>query len=257
MVKTRGPWVVLAALAALGAGCVPVAPVLELIGRGESKVEASVKPAHKSERAARGVRRHRALPAALAARKVAFDSAGPMGLPHLTARLAGVLGADVVLEERVPRAGEHMLWLASPDPVSVAVTGTVRELLDEVSARTGYGWEWENAVGPGPGRLVLYRYHDRAWAGSHAAARGKEQEWRIDPARHRTVRGVLEDWTARAGWTLVWEAEDVDYSVRAPATFRGTFEAAVDGLLRDTKSQRALIPTLWRANRYLTVREAG
>ena len=59
------------------------------------------------------------------------------------------------------------------------------------------------------------------------------------------------------GWTLVWEAEEVDYALQAPAAYLGTFDEAVDALLRETKGRRMLIPTLWRANRYLTVREAG
>ena len=96
-----------------------------------------------------------------------------------------------------------------------------------------------------------------ARAGPRAAGWGAKEEWRIVPVRHGTLRGVLEEWTARAGGTLVWEAEEVDYALQAPAVYLGTFDAAVDALLRETKGRRMLVPTLWRANRYLTVREAG
>ena len=117
--------------------------------------------------------------------------------------------------------------------------------------------EWEEGPEPGPGRLILYRDHRQPRTGPRAAGWGAKEEWRIDPVRHGTLRGVLEEWTARAGGTLVWEAEEVDYAVQAPAVYLGTFDAAVDALLRETKGRRMLVPTLWRANRYLKVREAG
>ena len=81
--------------------------------------------------------------------------------------------------------------------------------------------------------------------------------WRIDPIEHMTIRGVVEAWARGAGWTVVWEAEDLDYSVSAKAVFHGTFEEAVDSLFRETRGYRALIPTAWRANRYLTVKAGG
>ena len=40
--------------------------------------------------------------------------------------------------------------------------------------------------------------------------------WTVDPDEHRTLRGVLESWAARAGWTLVWKARE-DYGLGAAA----------------------------------------
>ena len=104
-----------------------------------------------------------------------------------------------------------------------------------MSARSGYAWEWEQDTGSGAGRLILYRGHHRPDSEEQAFGWGSREEWRIDPVRHGTLRGVLEAWSARAGWTLVWEAEEVDYALHAPAVFLGTFDAAVDALLRENK----------------------
>ena len=202
-------------------------------------------------------RRHRTLPEALAERALGFGSAGAVELPHLAGRLAEALDADVTIEERMSGESASLVPPGSPAPIRVAKRTTVRELLEQIARSTGYEWEWEEGAGSGAGRLILYRAPLKPRSESPAAGWGTREEWRIDPVRHGTLRGVLEEWTARAGWTLVWEADEVDYAVQAPAVFLGTFDAAVDALLRETKGRRMLIPTLWRANRYLTVREAG
>ena len=188
---------------------------------------------------------------------IRFDDAGARALSHLAARLAEVLDAEVIVEERGSGESASTESPDSPRAVRVAKENTVPELLEHITRDSGYEWEWEWEAGPGAraGRLILYR--DPSRSRRPAAGWGTKEEWRIDPVRHGTLRGVLEEWTARAGWTLVWEAEEVDYAVQAPAVFLGTFDAAVDALLRETRGRRMLVPTLWRANRYLTVREAG
>ena len=241
----------------LMAGCVPFTPAPYHIEARALRQEASAGPSETAEVVPRVTRRHRTLPETLKGRALRFDSAGALNLPRLAGRLADALNVEVAVEERVSRQDGRTARLEAPAPISVAVTGPVRELLDEVASRSGYEWEWEEGVGPGSGRLIFYRDHDRIQAGHPAPGWGSKEEWRIDPVRHATLRGVLEEWTAHAGWTLVWEAEEVDYALNAPAIYLGTFEAAVDALLRETKVQRMLVPTLWRANRYLTVREAG
>ena len=252
--KASRLWVIAAALMA---GCVPFTPAPYHMEASAAREKVSAGPPETREVVARVTRRHRMLPEMLEGRELRFDSTGALDLPRLAGRLADALSVEVAVEERVSREDGRTARLGAPAPISVAVTGSVRELLDEVARRSGYEWEWEDGAGPGSGRLIFYRDHDRPRAGRHTPGLGSKEEWRIDPARHGTLRGVLEEWTARAGWTLVWEAEEVDYALHAPAIYLGTFEAAVDALLRETKVQRMLVPTLWRANRYLTVREAG
>ena len=243
---------------ALMAGCMPIAPAPHHIEARAAREETSAgPPLVMGEVSARVTHRRHALPESLRSREVEFDNAGETVLSRIATRLAEALGAEVVIEERGTRESESAARLDPPRPVPVAKKSTVRELLDGIARHSGYEWEWEQGTGPGPGRLILYRDHRSPGTERRAAGWGDKEEWRIDPVRHGTLRGVLEEWTARAGWTLVWEAEEIDYAVQAPAVFLGTFDAAVDALLRETKGRRMLVPTLWRANRYLTVREAG
>ena len=197
----------------------------------------------------------RALPERLKDREVELVTGVPLRVERIAGRLADLLEVGVVVEDRPPRDGEAVV-LAEAAPLRIALKGSVRELLDHVAARTGY--EWAYAEGGAAGRIVFFRYRDRAWAERLAPAQSGEGEvWKVDPRRHETVRGVLEDWALGAGWTVVWEAEGLDYAVTARATFHGSFEEAVDGLLQDTRGYRALVPTAYRANRYLTVRAGG
>ena len=79
--------------------------------------------------------------------------------------------------------------------------------------------------------------------------------WEVDPADHRTLRGVLEAWADRAEWKVAWRAGR-DFSVGAGAIFEGGFLAAVDGLLSDPRISRVLTARA-HANRYLVIEEAG
>ena len=200
------------------------------------------------------------MPARLEGLDVEFATDVPIRVERLAGRLADVLAVNVAIEDRPARDG-RTVELADPGPLRIEVAGKAWVLLDEMAARSGY--EWEYAEGAQGARFEFYRYRDAAWRerlAPVAAAVPVEPEqtvWRIDPARHATIREVVEAWAVGAGWTVVWEAEELDYAVTAKAEFHGTFEEAVDGLFRDTRGYRALIPTAWRANRYLTVRAGG
>ena len=203
----------------------------------------------------RVVRERRELPDALEGQNVEYATRTAIRIERIAGQLADLLDVDIVVEDRPARDGESVT-LREPGPLTVASSGSVRELLNDVAAASGYEWEYDDLVlRP---RIVFYRYRDAAWRSAHAppgAADG--QLWRMDPVRHATVREVLEEWGRGAGWTVVWEAAGLDYAVTAAATFHGTFEEAVDALLRDTRGHRTLIPTAWRANRYLTVKAGG
>ena len=252
--KANGIWVITAALVA---GCAPLASSHDTIAPRAFEERGSVARAVSGEVGTRVTHRRRALPEALEIREVNFGETRAMELTRIAALLSEALSAEVVIEDRGKRPEESIAEREPATPIPVTGKPTVGELLDEIVLRSEYDWEWENGSGSETGRLIIYRDLLRSHAEVSAADWGTKEEWRIDPVRHGTLRGVLKEWTARAGWTLVWEAEEVDYAVRAPAVYLGTFDAAVDALLRETKGRRTLVPTLWRANRYLTVREAG
>ena len=242
----------------LAAGCTPLAlSPDQSASRVVEERGAARSPLAREEISTRVTYRRRALPASLQSKTVRFDSPTATALPQIARRLSEALGAEVLMEERGIGTGEHIAQPESPASIPISGKGTVAEVLESIALHSDYEWEWEEGAGPGTGRLILYRDSLQPRNESPATGWGTREEWRIDPVRHGTLRGVLEEWTARAGWTLVWEAEEVDYAVRAPAVYLGTFDSAVDALLRETKGRRMLVPTLWRANRYLTVREAG
>ncbi len=253
--KTKLLWMIPAALMA---GCVPLSPAPHHSDARAHRDQIVVEAPHVEEAvSARVTRRRQALPESLRIREVAFDGTQTMALSRIAARLSAALRCEVVIEERGPIEGGTHQGIEAPSPIPVSGALRVDEVLDQIALHSAYEWEWEEGAGSDPGRLILYREPPKSTPETTANGWGTREEWRIDPVRHATLRGVLEEWTARAGWTLVWEAEEVDYAVQAPAVFLGTFDAAVDALLRETRSRRTLVPTLWRANRYLTVREAG
>ena len=139
-------------------------------------------------------------------------------LPGLLDRLAALSGYDWSWEALVPgtlgpetRVPE-MLGPETPVPGTPAPETIGRE-----------------AIGPEHGAVVFHRYWDVEQRGpapaDTAAAEGIEEDggpWTVDPAAHGTLRGVLRAWGARAGWTVVWQAER-DWRVGAAAAFRGGF----------------------------------
>ena len=86
------------------------------------------------------------------------------------------------------------------------------------------------------------------WRGERRA------EWIVDASW--TLREVLERWAGRAGWTLVWKAEN-EYTLGAGARFDGEFLEVVDRLMAGSVVSRALVTTAYRSNRYLVVEDAG
>jgi len=118
------------------------------------------------------------------------------------------------------------------------------------------------------GAVVLHRYWDTDQCGpapadavategvedSGSAARN-DNPWTVDPAAHETLRDVLEAWAARAGWTVVWQAES-DWRVGASATFGGGFLEAADLLLSSPGTRRALDVRAYAANRHMVVGDA-
>ena len=252
--KGNGFWAIPVALVA---GCVTLPPSLEHITPRALRVGAPAPPPAADEITARVRQRSHALPESMEGKEVEFGAAGPMEISRVAGRLSEALGVEVIIEVRGDGSEERIAHDEAAASLTISGKRRVGEVLAEMALRSDYDWEWEEGAEPQSGRLILYRDLLGPRSEDPAGGWGSKEEWRIDPLRHGTLHGVLKEWTARAGWTLVWEADDVDYAVRAPAIYLGTFEAAVDALLRETKGRRMLVPTLWRVNRYLTVREAG
>ena len=209
------------------------------------------------------------LPPALAIRVVSMAGDDTLAFPALIRRLSAAVGVAMRIEERPARIAGGEAALADPPPLSLAWRGSLAGLLDRVAASSGYDWSWDGAA------VVFHRYWDVEQRGPAAAdgaadapaeepapeaeggsSAGADDAWAVDPGEHRTLRGVLESWGGRAGWTVVWKAAR-DYALGAAATFRGGFLEAADLLLSGPLTRRALDVRAYEANRHLVVDDAG
>ena len=203
------------------------------------------------------------LPSSLSKRTVAIDEPEPLAFAAVAERVATLAGVPVEVEERPARVAGGAVRLPDPPHVRLAFEGSLPGLLNLVAERTGYGWAWiEEAV-------VFYRYHDvkertpgTEWPVRQVkgAATGQGSDataaWYIDRELHGTLRAVLEDWGALAGWSVVWTPRR-DYAVRADAVFEGGFLDAVDGLLAAPATRRSLVAFAHEPNRHLVIELAG
>ena len=217
------------------------------------------------------------LPAALAAREISVEWNERLPFPALLRRLSTLAGVAMRIEERPARIEDGAAVLADPPALRLAWQGPLAGLLDRVASLSGYAWSWEALVPetlgpetlvPETGTVVFHRYWDVAQPGPVPGAgteSGGVQEtaadapdaggWTVDPDGHRTLRGVLEAWAARAGWTLVWKARE-DYGLGAAAVFEGGFLEAADVLLSGPATRRTLDVRAYAANRHLVVDDA-
>ena len=202
------------------------------------------------------------LPSSLSKRTVVIDEPKPLAFAAAAERVATLAGVPVEVEERPARVAGGAVRLPDPPHVRLAFEGTLPGLLNTVAEHTGYDWAWiEEAV-------VFYRYHDveqRTPAVERTAHRieevaagrgGAAAVWRIDRELHGTLRAVLEDWGALAGWSVVWTPRR-DYAVRADAVFEGGFLDAVDRLLAAPATRRSLVAFAHEPNRHLVIEPAG
>ena len=194
-----------------------------------------------------------ALPAELAAREIVLEGRLPLAFAALARRIGAAAGVGVAIEERPSRIVDGRAILADPPVLRPAFRGALANLLDRVAVQSGYDWEWRGAA-DGAGELVFFRYWDHAQR--PAASPSEASPWHVDTGAHTTLRSVLEDWADLADWSLVWKPER-RYTVTADATFTGEFLEAVDMLLADGATRRALVARAYKANRYLVIEEAG
>lgn len=187
------------------------------------------------------------MPAEVGGREVWVAWHEPVPFAAAVRRISQVSGVAVEVEERPSRVADGAVELEEPAPLQLLFKGELRALVDEVSRRTGYAWTWRD------GAVVLYRYWDVEHAGGTASGGGA---WLVDRELYPTVRTVLENWAARAGWSVVWKAEH-EYAVTADASFEGEFLGVVDMLFADPGIRRSLVVTAYSRNAQLVIEDAG
>lgn len=68
-----------------------------------------------------------------------------------------------------------------------------------------------------------------------------------------TLKGLLSDWSERAGWRLIWNTNR-NYTLAAGAMFRGRFADVSSALIRTfARARPAPIATFYKGNRVLVV----
>ncbi|WP_247868541.1 MULTISPECIES: TcpQ domain-containing protein [unclassified Pseudomonas] len=71
-----------------------------------------------------------------------------------------------------------------------------------------------------------------------------------------SLRKVITAWSQRAGYTLSWRAEDLDYGIEAPLRFEGSYEEAVASIFHlYDKADRSFIVDGRRPQHRLIVTE--
>ena len=212
-----------------------------------------------------------ALPEAIASRDLEFEQREAVSLPVALHRLSSLSGIVTAVEERPARVAGGMAILSDAPPIRLVWRGDLAGLLDRLAALSGYDWSWRD------GTVVFYRYWDIeqrvAAAGfpptsgaAHRVGQSDEAaagtEWMVEAGAHKTLRGVLESWARKAGWTLVWNSAR-DYAVGSSpeqadnAVFHGGFLEAVDLLLAGDTTRRTLSALAYKANRHLVIEDAG
>jgi len=84
---------------------------------------------------------------------------------------------------------------------------------------------------------------------------GSDNSWSV--RSEDTLQSTLRGWTAREGWSLVWDARN-DYRIRASADLGGDFLSAVRAL-SDAVNMTSpdLTVTLYLGNRVIHVRDSN
>lgn len=80
--------------------------------------------------------------------------------------------------------------------------------------------------------------------------------WEMAPA-DKTLNFTLARWTAMAGWQLLWELP-VDYVVEARTTLNGSFEQAVEMVVRGMENAEIPVKAIfYKGNKVLRITSSG
>lgn len=170
-------------------------------------------------------------------------------LPVVLGRIEAGLNraVDFEIEERAPRTVGEKVDLPKPALLKIKWGGPLSGLLDAISAKTGYRWAYSSETN----KVTFYRYHDQEYADNRYKPNNK---WKVDPAKHKTLKDVLASWCKESNWELVWADNVPNYRIGAVASFPGTFEDAVTALADANKAVAPLTPWFYHENNQLVIR---
>lgn len=87
--------------------------------------------------------------------------------------------------------------------------------------------------------------------GSQDTGEDAVEDWLAEEGS--TLKGLLTDWSERAGWRLIWNSNR-NYTLAAGAMFRGRFADVSSALIRTfARARPAPVATFYKGNRVLVV----
>ena len=87
--------------------------------------------------------------------------------------------------------------------------------------------------------------------GQQSASEDPVEDWLAEEGS--TLKGLLTDWSERAGWRLIWNSNR-NYTLAAGAMFRGRFADVSSALIRTfARAKPAPVATFYKGNRVLVV----
>ena len=137
--------------------------------------------------------------------------------------------------ERTPR-DQNIVISSGASNISASIPPTVEE---EV---TDYEAEINAAINDAEST-----YDDTSMASGEDAV----EDWLAEEGS--TLKGLLTDWSERAGWRLIWDSNR-NYTLAAGAMFRGRFADVSSALIRTfARARPAPVATFYKGNRVLVV----
>lgn len=137
--------------------------------------------------------------------------------------------------ERTPQ-DQYIMTSGPGSNMSAAIPPTIEE---EVS-------DYEEAVNAAVEDSLSENIDNPAGSGDDAV-----EDWLAEEGN--TLKGLLADWSERAGWRLVWNSNR-NYTLSAGAMFRGRFADVSSALIRNfARAQPAPMATFYKGNRVLVV----
>ena len=138
--------------------------------------------------------------------------------------------------ERTPQ-DQYIVTNSVGSNMSAAIPPTIEE---EVA-------DYENAVNEAFDEVAAQNDDTSSYASGDDAV----EDWLAEEGS--TLKGLLSEWSERAGWRLVWNSNR-NYTLAAGAMFRGRFADVASALIRTfARAQPAPIATFYKGNRVLVV----
>lgn len=98
---------------------------------------------------------------------------------------------------------------------------------------------------------ALDSQNDDTTGSMQSAGEDMVEDWLAEEGS--TLKGLLTDWSERAGWRLIWNSNR-NYTLAAGAMFRGRFADVSSALIRTfARARPAPVATFYKGNRVLVV----